>query len=95
MQRVSKVVVSRKILRCNWSSTYGETLDKLDPQFVDASVEKVVLSSNEQFGDLVHDTPLNATVKCVYVVSALCCFYVFVHICLSWKVYKYKNVCVY
>lgn len=32
-----------------WSNMFGEIPEKLDPQFVNVSMEKVVLCSNEQF----------------------------------------------
>ena len=41
---------------------YEEVLDKLDPQFSNVTVEKMVLSSNEQFKNPVHEAPLNMPV---------------------------------
>ena len=67
----------------------GETQEGIDSQFVDACVEKVMLRLNEQFGDSVHITPLNAAVKCIHV-SAICCFCYCQ--CLPWKVYKYLHI---
>ena len=39
-----------------------EVLDKLDPQFSNVMVKKMVLSSNKQFKEPVHKPPLNGPV---------------------------------
>ena len=75
VRRRSTVIVSRKILKCEWSSTYGEILEKLDPQFVDVPVEKVVLCSNEQFKDPVHVAPLNAPIELCQSYGFNLCYY--------------------
>ena len=36
----STVIVSRKIVKCDWFTMYGEALDKLDPRLSNVTVKK-------------------------------------------------------
>ena len=38
------VAISRKIRQCEWSTTYRKGLEKLDAEFMNVSVERVILS---------------------------------------------------
>ena len=54
---------NRKIVKWDWSIIMlVEVLDKLDPQFSNVMVKKMVLSSNKQFKEPVHKPPLNGPV---------------------------------
>ena len=56
----TSVIVSRKIVKAEYTDTFGEILLKVDRSFVNQSVEKVVASKNECFVDPVHEIPLIA-----------------------------------
>ena len=41
VRRGISTIVSRRIVQCDWSSTFGELIVKIDLQFSDALVERV------------------------------------------------------
>ena len=55
--------VDRKIVKCEWTDTFGAIVERVDPSLSHAVVEKVLVSSNAQFLDPVHEIPLDGPVE--------------------------------
>ena len=63
IKRDGSTVVSRKIIKCEWTDTLGAIVERVDPSLSRAEVKKVLVSSNAQFLDPVHEIPLDGPVE--------------------------------
>ena len=63
VKRAGKTIISRKIVKCEWSETLGEIIERVDRILSQEVVEKVMVSSNAQFLDPVHEIPLDGPVE--------------------------------
>ena len=52
IKRAGSTIISRKVVKCEWSDTLGERVDRNLSHKV---VEKVIVFSNAQFLDPVHE----------------------------------------
>ena len=63
VKRAGKTIISRKIVKCEWSETLGEIIERVDRTLSQEVVEKVMVSSNAQFLDPVYEIPLDGLIE--------------------------------
>lgn len=63
IKRAGSTIISWKVVKCKWSNTLGEIVECVDRNLSHGVVEKVVVSSNAQFLDPVHEFLLDRPVE--------------------------------
>lgn len=80
MKRDERTIISRNNVKCEWFETPKEIVEHIDRNLSHEVVEKIMVSSNTQFLDPVHEIPLDSPVELLKNYGMNVLFYIYMYL---------------